>query len=214
MSRGRDTEIGGGTAGYVVTPATGRGAGVLVLPPERGLPQVARAACERLAREGFVALAPDVVASEPGPPGIVRARPIVDASLEALFRESATEGARVGVLGLGRGAVLALDAAKRSSRVAAVACFGGAPAPGEGDGLDAVDAPVVAVFGEKDEAVASGRARALESELRAAGARCTLRVQPGAAGAFFDEQRADVYDACAADSAWDAALAALRAELA
>lgn len=216
MSRGRRTQIGGASdaVGFLAVPSTGSGPGVLVLPPEPGLPAVVGDACERLAREGFVALAPDAVASEPGAPGLARARPVVDAALEALLRENATVGARVGVLGLGRGAVLALDAATRSPRIAAVALLGGAPESGSDVPLDALDAPVVAVLGEKDEAVASGRAHALESRLRDVGARCALRVQPGADGAFFDERRADVHDAAATTAAWDAVLAALRAELA
>lgn len=216
MSRGRRTQIGGaaGVAGFVAVPSTERGPGVLVLPPEPGLPDVASGACERLAREGFVALAPDAVASEPEAAGLARARPLVDAALEALFRESATVGAGVGVLGLGCGAGLALDLAARSPRVAVVVLLGGMPEPDGDAPLDALDAPVIVVLGEKDEAVASGRARSLESRLREAGVRCVLRVHPGADGVFFDERRADVYDASATAAAWDAALAALRTELA
>src|SRR5215475_13234991 len=54
-----DTEAGP-TAGYLATPDTGTGPGVMVLHAWWGLTQPFREVCDRLAEAGFVALAPDL----------------------------------------------------------------------------------------------------------------------------------------------------------
>src|SRR4051794_15726986 len=46
--------------GYLATPDTGTGLGVLVLHAWWGLNDTMRAFCDRLATEGFVAFAPDL----------------------------------------------------------------------------------------------------------------------------------------------------------
>ncbi len=51
-------------AGYLATPASGRGPGVIVIQEWWGLVDHIRDVCDRLAREGFVALAPDLFRGE------------------------------------------------------------------------------------------------------------------------------------------------------
>ena len=105
-------------AGRLVLPDTGRGAGVLVLC-EVGTDALARESCARLARHGFVALAP-WLPEAPGDDPSDAERVVVDAAAHGLLCEHATEGARLGALGFGRGGLLALDAAARGSRVGVV----------------------------------------------------------------------------------------------
>src|SRR5262249_20622892 len=50
--------------GYLALPASGRGPGVLVIQEWWGLVEHIRDACDRFAREGFVALAPDLYRGE------------------------------------------------------------------------------------------------------------------------------------------------------
>src|SRR5258708_38033868 len=50
----------GTTSGYLALPAAGKGRGVLVLHTWWGLTEPFRRVCDRLAQEGFVALAPDL----------------------------------------------------------------------------------------------------------------------------------------------------------
>jgi carboxymethylenebutenolidase len=57
-------------------------------------------------------------------------------------------------------------------------------------------------------------AQALEAELRAAGKRADFTVFPGVDHAFLNDTRPDVYDAAAAERAWDLIVSFLRAELA
>ena len=199
-----------GEASLLALPDTGRGRGVLVLGAPGGA--LEREACVRLARHDFVALAPALPGVAPGTPIRDAERAAVDAAIHALFCEVATEGPRVGVLGFGRGARLALDAAARGGRIACAVAFGRAP-EALPEGASGREIPVLAVFAEKDEAVAAGRAAGLAERLRDEAPACTLRVEPGVAPGYLDPARPDRYDAVAARASWDAVLERLRAEL-
>ena len=83
----------------VAVPGSGRGRGVLVVAAGAGAEGQAREACDRLARGGFVAL-PAVLADAAGAPGDGE-RAAIDAGIEQLFCEHATEGPRVGLVGFG-----------------------------------------------------------------------------------------------------------------
>jgi len=192
-------------------PGSGHGPGVLVLAAGARHGDLAREACARLARHGFVAWAPELPTATGGPP-IDSERAAVDAAARQLFCEHATDGPRLGLVGFGRGGLLGLDAAARGARVAAVigldACFSAMS-----ESPSRLDAFVLAVFAEKDPAVSSGQVAALERSLRDESVGCELRVQPGVDEGFLDPARADRYDAAAARATWDKALARLRAEL-
>jgi dienelactone hydrolase len=206
-SEGADARADGG----FVVPDTGHGRGVLVLCEARG-DALAQEACARLARHGFVAFAPRLPENAAAALSDAE-RGAVDAAIHALFCEHATDGARVGALGFGRGGWLALDAAARGGRIGAVVSFGGAPPHAEELSVATLEAPVLAVFAEKDPAVEAGLAVALEERLRAEAVACVLRIEPGVVAEYLDPARADHYDAAAARASWDAALARLRAEL-
>jgi carboxymethylenebutenolidase len=211
----------GRVAAYRALPGRGRGRGVLVVHGGFGLDGFAREACDRLARSGFVALAPDLLggrttadpadaASRAAGLDAGAAARVLEAAIAELFACDATEGARVGALGFGSGGALALRAAAASRRVGAVVDVEGAlpeAAPA------ALEIPVLALFGAEDEAVAKGAVRELESRLGEAGARVRVRLLAGAGLGFADPARADVYAAAAAADAWDALLAFLAAEL-
>ena len=68
----------GPTSGYLATPAGGNGPAVVVLQEWWGVEDHIQSVCERLAAEGFLALAPDLYGgetttqpSEPAKPGCV-----------------------------------------------------------------------------------------------------------------------------------------------
>ncbi len=215
----------GGTArGYLALPASGRGPGVVVVQEWWGLVPHIREVCDRLAREGFVALAPDLyrgeVGGDPDAAGrlmmdldIPRAAADLDGAVAALLDQHATDGARVGVVGFCMGGQLALHAATRNRRVGAVADFYGIH-PNVTLDFSGLEAAVLGVFAEHDEFIPAEAVKALESDLREAGARAVVEVVPGVQHAFMNDTRPDVFDAAAAERGWDMLVSFLRAELA
>jgi len=211
-------------AGYLAVPAGGRGPGVLVIQEWWGLVDHIRDVCDRFAREGFVALAPDLYrgerATDPDAAGrlmmgleLPRAARDLEGAVQALLGHDAVVGARVGAVGFCMGGQLALFAATRSPRIWAVVDFYGIH-PNVSLDLSALSAAVLGIFAERDEFVPGEAARKLEAELRGAGKRVRFEIFPGVGHAFFNDSRPDAYDARAAARAWSETLAFLRAELA
>ena len=223
---GREIEFESGTErlrGYLALPARASGPGVLVLQEWWGLVDHIRDVADRLARAGFVALAPDLyrgaTATDPGAagrlmmdlaiPGAVRD---LDAAATALLSQSAMVGGTLGVVGFCMGGQLALLAGTKSRRIGAVVdCYG--IHPNVTLDLAGLAAPVLGIFAERDAFVPPVAARKLEAELRAAGKRSDFRIFPGVDHAFLNDTRADVYDAAAAERAWGLIVSFLRAEL-
>ena len=210
--------------GYLAIPASGSGPGVLVIQEWWGLVDHIREVCDRLAREGFVALAPDLYRGEatgdPDEAGrlmmdleIPRAARDLEGAAEALLREDATTGPRLGAIGFCMGGQLALYAATRIPRIAAVVDFYGVH-PNVTLDLSELQAAVLGIFAERDTFVPPEAARKLEAELRGADKRVTVTIYPGVDHAFMNDTRPDVFDAEAAARAWAQTLAFLRGELA
>jgi carboxymethylenebutenolidase len=223
---GREIEFGSNgdrARGYVSAPASGRGPGVIVIQEWWGLVPHIRDVCDRLAREGFVALAPDLyrgeVGRDPDAAGrlmmdleIPRAARDLDGAVTALLSHDAVEGARVGAVGFCMGGQLALFAASRNRRIGAAADFYGIHPNVEVD-FSSLEAAVLGIFAESDEFVPAAAVDALRAKLDAAGIRAHVEVYPGVQHAFMNDARPDVHDAAAAERGWDALLSFLRAEL-
>ena len=224
---GRDVDFasnGERARGYLALPPQKSGPGVLVLQEWWGLVDHIRDVCDRFARAGFVALAPDLyrgqTASDPDAAGrlmldlqVPRAARDLDGAVAALLNENATAGGTVGAVGFCMGGQLALFAGTRNRRIGAVVdCYG--IHPNVKLDLAGLAAPVLGIFAERDAFVPPAAARALEAELRAAGKRADFTIFPGVDHAFLNDTRADVYDAAAAERAWDLITSFLRAELA
>jgi carboxymethylenebutenolidase len=214
---------GNAAGAYLALPASGSGPGVVVVQEWWGLVDHIRDVCDRLAREGFVALAPDLyrgeVAGDPGVAGrlmmdleIPRASDDLDAAVNALLSHDAVEGSKVGCLGFCMGGQLALSAAAHNARVGAVVnCYG--IHPKVNPDFAQMDAAVFGVFAEHDEFVPPEAVRKLEADLKTAGVRVHNRIHLGVQHAFMNDSRPDVYDAETAAEAWNDILAFLRAEL-
>ena len=112
--------------GYLAVPDGGRGPGVVVLQEWWGLVPQIKGVCDRLASEGFVALAPDLYHGEMAehtemdragelmtslPPD--RAARDMSATIDHLLSLDATTGEAVGVTGFCMGGMLALLIAAR-----------------------------------------------------------------------------------------------------
>jgi carboxymethylenebutenolidase len=209
---------------YVAEPAAGHGLGVLVVHEADGLGEFAFDVCDRLAREGFVALAPDWIGCSASEPTArvralaeqvdpARAGEALDVAVECLLGRAACEGPRVGSLGFGQGGALALDLAARDRRIGAVcACWSAHPrlVPD----VAKLEAPCLAVFAEHDALAPPAAARELEARLAAAGRRAAVKQVPGVGAGFLDAGRPTAFAATAAAGVWDSLLTFLRAELA
>ena len=212
---GRDLRItsdDGEYAAYLATPASGTGPGIIVLQEWWGLVPQIKDVCDRLARAGFVALAPDLYRGEsttdPDEAGrlmmgleIDRAGRDLVHAVDALRREPATDGARVGCIGFCMGGQLALYAACLCPEIAAVVdCYG--VHPNVSLELSACKARILGIFAENDDFISADDVRLLEGALSEAGLRATIRTFDGVQHAFMNEARPDVYDADASAEAW------------
>lgn len=202
-------------AAYRAAPPGGWGRGVLVLGDAPKLADFEREVCERAARAGFVALAPELPRAPDGGFDAQLAPAILDGALDELLNCDATDAAQLGVVAFGESAAQGLQMASRNRRVAAVVVCDGALEVDalEAAELPAIGAPLLWILGAEDVALASDAAGDVEARLSEAGVSVRLCIQRGAGRGFLDEARADVFDAEAAAEAWDLALAFLRAEL-
>jgi len=212
---GREIEIAsedGEFKAYLAPPASGRGPGLVVLQEWWGLVPQIRDVCDRLARSGFVALAPDLFRGEsttdPDVAGrlmmeleIERAGRDLGAAVEALRREPATDGGRVGCIGFCMGGQLALYAACLRPEIAAVVdCYGVHPKVS----LDfkSCRAKVLGIFAENDDFISSADVQLLDEALSKAGVEAKLMTYLGVQHAFMNDARPDVFDAETAAEAW------------
>jgi len=210
-------------AAYLSLPASGDGPGVLVLQEWWGLVDHIRDISDRLARAGFVALAPDLYHGEktqdPDAAGrlmmsleIPRAAQDLEAAATCLLSHTAVAGPKVAAIGFCMGGQLALYAATLDPRIGAVVDFYGVH-PDVTLDLGGLEAAVLGIFAENDTFVPPAAVRELEAELKGAGKRADFTIHAGVDHAFMNDSRPDVHDAVAAERAWGATLAFLRAEL-
>jgi len=209
------------TQGYLATPATGKGPGVLVIQEWWGLVPHIKAVCDRFAAAGFSALAPDMyhgqTASEPDGAGklfmalnIAQAEKDLAGAAKALAPHSST--AKLGAVGFCMGGQLALFAGTVSDYVGAVVDFYGIH-PNVKPDYTKLSGPVLGLFAEKDAFVTPDNAREMERAVKAAGKQVAIHVYPGVDHAFFNDTNTAAYDKVSADDAWNRTLAHFRAHL-
>ncbi len=217
----------GGPAGnraYLAVPDGGTGAGVLVLHAWWGLTAVFTDVCDRLAAEGYVALAPSLYADGATTASIAEAEALVaaqnqaPAAAEAVVQAAADQlrglpavtAAQIGVIGFSLGAywALHLSQARPDGIGAVVAVYG----TDDGD-YSTARAAYLGHFAERDDFEPLDAVRALEERIRAAGREVTFHVYPGTGHWFVEPDRPE-YDAAAADLVWERTLAFLKARLA
>ena len=214
--------------GYLAVPDGGRGPGVVVLQEWWGLVPQIKGACDRLASEGFVALAPDLYHGEMAehtemdragelmtslPPD--RAARDMSAAIDHLLSLDATTGEAVGVTGFCMGGMLALlIAAREGDRVAAATPFYGAPLGDGAPDWSGLTAAVEGHLAENDDFFPPEAINALGVELREAGRNVVFHVYEGTGHGFANEENPlGTWDEAAAATAWARTLAFLGAHL-
>ena len=212
---------GGTTTGYLATPATGPGHGVLVIQEWWGLVGHIKKVCDRFAAEGFSALAPDMyhgqTASEPDGAGklfmalnIGQAEKDLRGAATYLARHSSA--AKLGAVGFCMGGQLALFAGTLNPSVGAVVNFYGIH-PNVKPDYGKLSGPVHGLFAEKDGFVTPQVAKDTDAAIKKAGKRSEINIYPNVDHGFFNDERPDVYNKAAADDAWRRTLAHFRQNL-
>jgi carboxymethylenebutenolidase len=192
---------------------------VIVIHEIFGLSDFIRQTTEQLARDGFVAIAPDLLSRRGGtpaagdsarrligglPPDSVTAD--LDATAAYLKTVRAARGDRIGVIGFCWGGGQSFRYATNNPSLGAyVVCYGPGPDPAA---VARIHARGLGVYGERDARI-NASLPAVDSMLRAAGKDYRHAIYPGVGHGFLRTR--DV--PAVADSAWGVIVRFLRQEL-
>ena len=214
----------GQVRGYRVRPAKAEGKlpGMVVVHENRGLNPYIEDVARRVAKAGFIALAPDGLSSVGGYPGNdEKGRELqkqVDpeklmndffAAIEFLAKDAAATG-KVGITGFCYGGGVSNAAAVAYPELAAAVPFYGRQAKPED--VTRIKAPLLLHFAETDPNV-NATWPAYEAALKAAGKTYEAHVYPGTGHGFHNDSTPR-YDEAAAKLAWERTLAWFRKHLA
>ena len=237
MSNSTNTQISNTLKGYVAHPqGHGRFPGLVVMMEAYGITGHIRGVCDRLAKAGFVTLAPDIfhgeVISYTDMDKVMSKIPTlrddqilneIGQTLDWLAAHKNVESKRLGIIGFCMGGRFAFLANCRlSDRLdAAVGFYGGGIAPGGPDRFGRtppigeaanMQAPIFLGYGADDQGIPPVEHARIAETLSAAKKRYTLAVYPGAGHAFLCEERAN-YAPKATEQAWPEIIAFLHANL-
>jgi carboxymethylenebutenolidase len=198
---------------YLVRPAktAGKVAGVVVVHENRGLNPYIEDVARRVAKAGFIALAPDGLTSQGGYPGNdekgrelqqkvdpVKLMNDFFAAIEFLMQSDMTTG-KVGITGFCYGGGVSNAAAVAYPELgAAVPFYGRQP---RAEDVPRIKAPLLLHYGELDTNVNQGWP-AYEAALKAAGKTYEAYIYAGANHGFHNDSTPR-YDEAAAKLAWD-----------
>ncbi|CAN5856627.1 dienelactone hydrolase family protein [soil metagenome] len=210
--------------GYLATPESGSGPGLIVIQEWWGLTDHIADVTDRFAQEGYVALAPDLYggktthdADEAGE--MMQQLPEADAArdlggaVDFLLDHEAVTGDSVGTVGfcMGGGFVIQL-AAQRGEQIGAAVPFYGV-LQSQPD-LTAIRGAVLGHYAETDDFASPHTALDMGQAIRDAGGTASINVYGGTSHAFFnDENRMGSYDPDAAAIAWGRTLSFLSSHL-
>lgn len=206
------TSIGG----YLTRPkGDGRNPAVVVIHENQGLTDHIRDVARRLAKAGYVALAPDLLSRQGGTksfadgPAAIAAIGKVDAdsvtkdlngAIGYLKGQSFVRANKIGVTGFCWGGGNTLLIATRNKDLAAAVVYYGRN-PGNLDDVKNITAAVYGHYGEKDAPITS-QVPKLEEAMKQAGKSFEYKVYPGAPHAFNNDTNPQRYQAEAAKEAW------------
>ena len=217
---------------YLVRPQKiTRVPGVVVIHEWWGLNDQIKRVADRIAEEGFMAIAPDLYRGKLGTDAglahdLMRglnenyAVDVISGAvahlrgIDARERRSATpSGARmaVGTLGFGMGGRISLATALAGADVQAAVMFYGSVET-QKDAFKPLQVPLLGIFGNEDRGTPLDQIRAFEAALKESGKDATILVYPGVGHAFFNEDRPS-YDREIANDAWERTKAFFRSHL-
>lgn len=220
---------GGSMGGYVARPKDGAPRpAVLVFMEIFGINSHIREVTERVAREGYVALAPDYFhRTGPGVEygydeagfaggmkllGALRADEMIsdaEAAIAWLRAQPSVRGDRIGCMGFCIGGHMTYLTACETGVNAAASFYGGGIAGPQGPGgapstlsrTPKMRGRILCLMGGKDALIPAAQVEAMREALAKAGVRHEVVVYPDADHGFFCDQRGS-YEKAAADDAW------------
>ncbi|MEU6132792.1 dienelactone hydrolase family protein [Saccharopolyspora sp. NPDC047091] len=211
--------------GYLALPESGSGPGVVVIQEWWGLTDHIADVTNRLAAEGFVALAPDLYggrtthdSDEAGQ--LMQELPIEGAArdlggaVDYLLAHDAVTSEKIGAVGfcMGGGFVLVL-AAQQGDKIAAAVPFYGVLRE-DYPSFENLTAPLLGHFAEQDTLAPPDAVEALADRIEnESGTRPDFRIYPAGHAFFNDENPIGTYDSVQGAKAWGATLEFLRAKL-
>lgn len=206
--------------GYLAKPqGAGSYPGIIVIQEWWGLDDHIKDVAERFAREGFVALAPDLYhgsfATEPDEArklamNMNREQAVKDllGAVQHLQSMDEVQPKKFGCIGFCMGGSLTLALAAASPDIAAAAPFYAGMQP-PADQLARINAELFCAFGADDAGIPIENVQKFKSALASSGRTATVKVYEGAPHSFFNDTRPS-YRADAAQDAWSNALALFR----
>jgi carboxymethylenebutenolidase len=213
----------GKISGYLARPKDKvKRPAVLVIHENRGLNPHIEDVARRLAAEGFLALAPDLLSVNGGTPDDEdKARDLHNKTDREAMITAAVAGAaflathpestgKVGTVGFCFGGGVVNRLATDSPDIAAAIPYYGTQPPAEK--VAAIKAPLLLQYAENDENIDKG-IPAFEAALKANNKRYTVYIYPGTQHAFNNDTGAARYNKAAADLAWSRTLAFLKENL-
>jgi len=208
---------GDSMAAFLCSPSTETPLPAIVVIHEiLGLVPHTEDVASRFAREGYVALAPDLFWHVESLPdfsdreSFMRFRQSLDdrrmlASLDAalayLREQPFVDVSHIGIVGFCMGGYYSLLEASNNPTLAACVDFYGAPISKLLPAVRQLRVPLLGLFGEDDQAIPLDQVRELESVLQEVGVPFEIHTYPGAGHAFFNDT-SPTYRQHAAEDAW------------
>jgi carboxymethylenebutenolidase len=213
---------GGKATGYLAEPE-GEGPGVVILHEWWGLDDSMRKMADEFAKEGFVALAPDLYHGD-----TTEQPDEAQQKLMALKMDEAEKEMRgavdfllghpkcngeVGSVGFCAGGGLSVWAAASNPKIGAAVTYYYVMPHGKPD-FSKIKGPVLGHFGTEDDFISEEDAKALQAELQGAGVEAAFEFYEGAGHAFAnDHNRLGTYHEGHAKQAWDRTVSFLKEHL-
>jgi carboxymethylenebutenolidase len=201
--------------GYLAK-AVGSTKHVVVIQEWWGLNEQIRGVCDRFAAAGFTALAPDLykgrVTQNPGEANHMMTGldwvGATEQDVRGAVQYLKASGGKAAVMGFCMGGALTIIAGVKIPELDAGVCFYGIP-PAEAADPTRIHVPLQCHFANQDDWCTPAAVNAFEATLKQAGIKHEL-FRYDAQHGFFNERRAEVYDAAASKQAWERMLGFLQ----